>query len=340
MDWKRVESILIVALVITNAIVVFALYNSRYLSHSEILDFEQREKIVIDLLKQNNIIVNTKLDKSSSLLPNIHLTYETYDDEGFISLLLGNKYEKVDNKYISDDAQIIIKNEQNLIYKKTIIPSTSIIKSDKEFANTNFDDGKFNKAYSMDILLNKNLRDDEIFAIGIAEDFLKEKGIKSLATQFGKVIKLDINSYCVKYRQYEDGRFLEDAYMDLIIIGDQVVELDRKWFGEIVQVGSYSEIESPLVALFRLISIMDEEGNISENRRIIKSEEDSTSDINNMISNLSSNFPIKIVSLELVYRLVSDIVPIRFLEGDSTLYWRIELDTGKVVYMKAKEIRE
>ncbi len=341
MDWKRVESILIVALLITNIIVVFALHNSRALSHSEILDFKDREEIVKQLLEEKNIIIDTELNNSTDLLPNIHLTYETYEDGGFIELLLGDDYKVEGNKYISSDSEIIIKNEQNLVYKRNIIPAVDILNHSKSplIANLNEDDNKLNRAYSIDILLNKNLKDDEISAISVAEDFLTNKGIKSSAVQFWKVIKLDRDSYCVKYRQYEEQKFLEDAYMNVIVVGDQVVELDRKWFGSIVQIGSHSEIESPLVALFRLMSKMDDEGNISENRKVIRSEDDSTNDKKSKDTK-NKKQPIKIVSLELVYRLVSDIVPIRFLEGDSTIYWRIETDTGKIVYMKAKEIRE
>ncbi len=292
MDWKRVESILIVAFIIINVMLFFALSENRKTSNSEVLDSDKRIELVKKLLDENGISLDFNIKDKTQKIHNLHLTYETYEDEGFIRLLLGNLYINEDNNYISDDAQVTIVNEQNLIYKKNTL---EILESPRKF-----------KSYS------EQIKNDKVAAIAVAESFLKETGIKSSSVKFWKVIKWDKNAYCVKYRQYEEGYFLEDAYMDVVVKYDKVVELNRKWFGAIGTDDVYIEIESPVWALFRLIA--NEEYRFKE--------------------------PIAIKSLELGYRLVSDIVPVRFLEGDSTPYWRMETDGGKIIYLKAKEVIE
>lgn len=69
-------------------------------------------------------------------------------------------------------------------------------------------------------------------------------------------------------------------------------------------------IESPSKALFRLLPEIDSSETIER--------------------------PVKIVSMDLGYRLVSNILTINFQEGEPSPYWRFMTSSGDVVYIEAQ----
>lgn len=281
MNWKRTKTILIFALLATNFLLIFAMYGTDMLPHTR-RSHRNQKKNVLRILSSEGITFSADLSDEEKHLEDIRLSYETYENMGLIELLLGKSFKKEGNRFFVDDREIVIQNEQNLIYRK------QYKKKDKREEET------------------------EKKAAKVAKKFLKEKGLDGPSVQFWKVVFEESGEFCVKYRQVENGRFMEDAHMNIFIQSNQVVGLDRKWFGSIVTLETYRSIEPPIRAAFRLIEQID------QNEEVVR--------------------PVEIESVELGYRLVSDILTIHFLEGEPTPYWRFQTSEGKALYVKAKDL--
>ena len=279
MDWSRTKTILIMALLLTNAILFFVLYGDR-LGVDDIEEIEQTQlKGVIQLLKSEEIYLVSEVSGHDQYLSDIRLTYETYEDENIVKILLGDVYSKVEDRYLSKDAEIRILGTKDLIYKRLNVMG-GVVETDIDKAEL------------------------------LATEFLETKGLMDSSVSYWTKSMQDNGSVMVEFRQVENGNFVESAYMTMTVSGDEITELKRKWFGSIQIEDTIKHIESPAKALFRLLPEIDSSNTIER--------------------------PVKIVSMDLGYRLVSNILTINFQEGEPSPYWRFMTSSGEVIYIEAQ----
>lgn len=118
MDWSRTKTILILALILTNGLLVFVLYGDQ-LGADDIKDVKENQlREVVSLLESEEIYMTSEIPSEYLVLSDLKLTYEMYDDESLIMELLGSRYSKVDDRYLSKDAEVKIIGAQELIYRE------------------------------------------------------------------------------------------------------------------------------------------------------------------------------------------------------------------------------
>lgn len=279
MDWTRTKTILIIALILTNGVLIFSLYGDRI--GADNLDEQKFKRLeeVISLLKSEDVYITSDIPTHDLYLPDVQLTYEMYENEELIKILLNKGYSKVDGRYLSKNAEVQILGAQELVYRTLNVPG-GFVKTDPDTAKS------------------------------VADAFLSEKGLTGESVEYWGTKTLDNGMALVQYRQTLDGHFVEDASMDFKIAGNQLAEFRRKWFGSFKTLETIKNIESPVKALFRLLP-----------------EIDSSSEVER---------PVKIVSMDLGYRLVSNILTINFQEGEPSPYWRFKTESGEVIYIEAQ----
>lgn len=280
MDWSRTKTILIIALVLTNGILAYILYGDA-ISADDTVEIAQNQLTdVIMLLESEDIYIDTQVSARKQALEDIRLTYQTYEEDSVIRLLLGDQYSSLDdNRYLSGDAEVEILGKQELVYR-THNPMLGYVETDLEKAEQ------------------------------IAFDFLEEVGLFSTSVVHWDTKAQDDGSALVEFRQEENGHFVENAYMDIAVRGDELTQMNRKWFGSLKILDSDKTVESPSKALFRLLREIDSRAQIER--------------------------PVHIVSMDLGYRLVSNILTINFQEGEPSPYWRFRTAGGDVIYIEAQ----
>lgn len=278
MDWSRTKTILILALILTNGVLFYAVYGDRIASRNEEAMNDTQLTDVIELLNSHEIILESEIPDKYTVLPDLRLAYENYEGLYIVDLLLGETYSEVDGRYLSRDAEVRILGSHDLVYSP-LNPMGGEVKTDVGLAKS------------------------------VAQAFLSDKGLSGKSVELWNATVLDSGDVLVAFRQVEDGYFLETAYMDVVVRGEEVVTFKRKWFGSIEILDTSKTIEAPAKALFRLIPAVEDQSGLEK--------------------------PVRIVSMDLGYRLISNILTINFQEGEPTPYWRFKTDTGKTIYIEA-----
>ncbi len=193
MDWSRVKSILIIALLITNLIIVLFIVIDN-VEDNQMSITEQRaliEQILSDANVDNKIDVNLPLIEA---MPKLTITYQMYDMSEFAHQFLG-EYRETAGSY---------QNEQ---YKMI------------------FND---NTLYIVNIADNKDKVVNLQTAEATAEDFIARYfGETADYELLDKQVKE--NAVILQYGQKYDDYYIYDTAMRVAVSGDQVVSLERKW---------------------------------------------------------------------------------------------------------------
>jgi len=280
MDWSRTKTILIMALILTNSILFYALYGDRIGGNNDAALAQKQLLDVRELLESEEIYLDAEIPVRNSILPDIRLAYESYEELTIVGLLLGETYSEIDGRYLSKEAEVTIHGNQEVTFK-LINPMGGFVETDLDNATV------------------------------VAEKFIADRGLDSTSVVKWNSRLQDNGEVLVEFRQNEDGYFVENAYMDVLVKGNDVVEFKRKWFGAIEVQETNKRIESPAKALFRLLPAIDSNDDSIER-------------------------PIRIESIDLGYRLVSNILTINFQEGEPSPYWRFRTEQGEVIYIEAQ----
>ncbi len=280
MNWGRTKTILIIALILTNGILAYILYGDAVTADDAAKLAENQLSDVILLLESENIFIDTEVSAKQQILEDIRLTYQNYEEDSVIRLLLGEKYTYIEEgRYLSGDAEVEILGKQELVYRKHN-PVLGYVETDLEKAEE------------------------------LAFEFLEEVGLFSTSVVHWDTKRQDDGSALVAFRQEENGHFVENAYMNVTVRGEELTQMNRKWFGSLKILDSDKTVESPSKALFRLLREIDSRDQIER--------------------------PVHIVSMDLGYRLVSNILTINFQEGEPSPFWRFRTDDGEVIYIEAQ----
>lgn len=279
MDWGRTKTILIIALIMTNSILAFILYGDLTTGNDATRVAQHQLSDVITLLESEGIFIDTEVSAKKQMLEDIRLTYQSYEDDSIIRLLLGDTFSLIDGVYLSKEAEVRILGKQELVYKK-VNPLLGSVETDPDAARA------------------------------VAAAFLEDVGLNSTSVAYWSTKAEGDGSVLVSFRQVENGHFVENAYMDVRVLGGETIEMRRKWFGSLKFLDSGKMVESPANALFRLLREIDSREEIER--------------------------PVRIESMDLGYRLVSNILTINFQEGDPSPYWRFRTGGGEVIYIEAQ----
>ncbi len=228
MDWSKAKSILIVALIITNALLGIVLFQSE-----RNVDTTLKKEFIeetVRLLGNKDIKIDTDIPNKNPKLATLTVEYENveprvvnrnfFNDKGNITLK--DKDEVlIDISY--NDELITIINKKHLIYES---------KSN----NNNF-----------------NIKDEKD-AVDIALNFLKDKNY-STSDMKVSFIKLVDDVYNIEFTKLYKDNFLETSFTNILVGSKGVIKMERRWLN-IIDVGENPKsISSAPKSLLGLLSM-------------------------------------------------------------------------------------
>lgn len=230
MDWQKTKSILILALVATNLILIFNIWGSKSLfADKPNVDSDEWKK-VIELIREKSVHYNGGSVLAPEMLKGIKLEYQMYDAEDIAYRLLGNYTEDTGRYKSADGSEVTLELGNKLIYTAKAKPG---------------------------IGERKPLTDEA--AKQLSEAFLAKAMLISSDAKLWDITR-EGNLTSVIYRQYEDKLFLDDAYMTITLKGNEVVRFERKWFNSSFALDYERQIIHPAKALYRAADQILESG--------------------------------------------------------------------------------
>lgn len=200
MDWSKAKTILIIAFLITNILLIIVLFSSE--KHIETTTEEEFVQDVIRLLNKKSIFVDTEIPKDIPSLNTVTVEYEIintneinmkfFNGEGKIT---ADGLDIVDIFY--EEEHIIITNQKRLLYK-----------------NNNE--------------INKYPELNEDKAKTIALEFLEDKEYNTSNTQLSYISERD-NVYFLEFSNLYNEKYLETSNIIMEIDYRGVRSLERIW---------------------------------------------------------------------------------------------------------------
>ncbi len=219
MDWSKVKSILIVALLITNlVIVVFIVFDDG--SANKIADDNQA--VLLEKILQDRQIVNQIAENipQASYMPRLTMSYQLYDMQNLASALLG-QFSRQNNVYYDTDYQLSFSDNKLTI--KSLMPLTdapSVAQSSDSQA--------------------------------VAEAFIKRYFGAQTDYQLLSTTPSSIGVSFVYRQKYQDYSIYGTA-MRVDVAADRVVLLERKWMSLQAQTGQAQAVKGYHRALFSAV---------------------------------------------------------------------------------------
>lgn len=213
MDWKRVKTILIIALVGINALLGYTVYNDKNESQVSTLD----QDLIIDLLNDKQVDIDPDLLDVSFDIPNIALTIQTYD-ETFVNTI----FDTYDN-YNKEQLHRLIKPIDTTLIYETV--ETSVLD-----ATVLSDDEVLEQAY---VLMDElKLSREDIYLKN--PNKLGRTGKKTIL-EFGQVYK---------------GIVIRNSYMIIKFNNENLLNVERVWYDVVELDNKEREFLTPEYALF------------------------------------------------------------------------------------------
>lgn len=230
MDWSKAKSILIVALLITNLILLGVIVSRDKVSDpTTTVEFK---KSVENMLREDEIYIKTEIPSEKSNLKPLIVEYE--------DLNISELYRSIFGKEMDKNADLISFSDE--------IDGESIkIKKKKYFR---YDNKKDEKNYDL------SSEDD---AISIAEDFIKNLGFDGEDVSMSYIRQGD-GEYHIKYSKEFEGNYVEKAYMDLKVDEVGVRFFERVWLNVLDKGESVINISSAPKSLLSLLGREDLQG--------------------------------------------------------------------------------
>lgn len=214
MDWKRIKSILILALIGINALLAWTLYTERKDTSLDTIDQGQ----IIDLLEDKNVTVDPALLTNDAVIPNISLMIQTYDAD-FVESVFNNHNDYEDKDIVPTLTNTTQNNE--MIYETDYKVLKSTFLSDEAVTQ---------QAYALIEELNISLDDIYIRKIG-------HTGKKTII-EFGQVY----NDFVIR-----------DAYMIVKYNNENLLSFKRAWYDVVDVKENSNELISQEYALYEFI---------------------------------------------------------------------------------------
>lgn len=236
MDWSKAKTILIIAFIITNLILIYALYSNVTVDEPTIKeDFIQD---AINLLSNKNIKLNCEIPKEIPALSMITVEYEKREVAD-LNKAFFNGFGYQDKK---EERGVKIKKDESEIL--TILDGRNII-----YENNN------------DELKYSSLNKEKVIQIG--QKFLKEKSY-SLDDMKLTFYKEEGNTYFLEYTKVYEGIYVENTYTKLEIDHRGVKRFERLWMNVIDESDGKIYISTAPKAVLSLLTMEETYGKTIE----------------------------------------------------------------------------
>lgn len=193
MDWSRIKTTLILALVLTNVILGTFVWIGR--DDSQKSESQQLEN-VLTILKSQNIHIKTAEMKIPNEMPVLEATYQLYDLEAIAKGFYKDEYYQVNDSYVDNRSKLEVFNKNTLIYQV------------------------------LDAMVSDEIAPEE--ALEIAEAFLDSIGFNS-EEKVLEAINNEDDETVVTFAHTLEGQFVNGSFMSLRIKGKEVVFFERQW---------------------------------------------------------------------------------------------------------------
>lgn len=228
MDWIKSKSILIIALLLTNAILIFNLFDLQQVFNPTTEGSENPWEEVLKIARGKQVTLKQGTVISPETLQGMRLEYQMYNPEQVAQSLLGN-FTVILGKYRNEIGdEMTLENGNELLYAKSI-PKVNM---------------------NATPLTVESAKDK-------AEQFLKDIQFSSADMEYWSIETVEDQSTVV-YRQYYKGFFLDDAYMRITFTGNQISGFKRKWFNPPEVLDYQRSVISPSKALFLVLDALNE----------------------------------------------------------------------------------
>lgn len=200
MDWSKAKTILIVAFIITNILLIGILIGERPIDEPTIKDEFVNE--VIELLKDKNISIATQIPKDIPYLNTMIVEYEKISLEELNKNFLNNEgvisnNEEGFGEIVKDNESIVIANNKLIIYEN---------KEEKE--------------------IYKDLNRDK--AIHLSEEFIREMQFDTSDMKL-TFVKEENGIFYLEYSKVYNDILIERAFTNLQIDSRGVKRFERLW---------------------------------------------------------------------------------------------------------------
>ncbi len=230
MDWTKSKSILMIALILTNFILLYGVMDSKHAFDNNFDHEAESWSEVIEIGKQKQITFDQPPVYYSNTLQGIRLEYQMYNTEQIAQNLLGTYMVNLGRYQNKLGDEMIFENGNKLLFTKN---------------------NSKNPIVSQDL--------DQSVAKIKAEQFLSDIQLSSADMFFWNVEKGN-GLTTVIFRQYYKKLFLDDAYMAVTFQGSKVIKFERKWFNP-PEILNYSrKIIQPSKALFMAFDSVQQAG--------------------------------------------------------------------------------
>jgi regulatory protein YycI of two-component signal transduction system YycFG len=193
MDWSRIKTTLILALILTNVILgTFVWVGLDRNKQSEKHELDS----ILTILKSQNISIDTAEVAIPEEMPVLEATYQLYDLEAIAEILYLDDYYEVNGSYVDSRSKLEVFNKNTLIYQV------------------------------LDAIIAEEIAPEE--ALEIAEAFLDHIGFNSTEKVLD-AINTEDDETVVTFAHTIDGQFVNGSFMSLRIKGKEVVFFERQW---------------------------------------------------------------------------------------------------------------
>lgn len=216
MDWKRVKTILIVALIFINAMLGWTLYRERFVEGENTID----RALVLSLLNDKSVEVDESILEIDSDVKNITLQVQNYEPE-FVTSVFDNHNDYPDSRITSQP--VSIPNENELSYEaieNSLLDATYL--SDEEVLQ---------QAYAL--LDELNISRDDLF-------------LKPIGHTGKKTI--------IEFGQKYNGMIIRDAYIVIKYNNENLLRFQRVWYDVVETETTSRSFYSSEYALYKFIS--------------------------------------------------------------------------------------
>ncbi len=214
MDWKRIKSILIMALIVINGLLGWTLYQEKKDPKVDTIDRAQ----VISLLEDKSVTIDPNLLETNTDIENITLAIETYDQD-FVKSIFDNHNDYEDKDIYSTLTDTTQNNE--VIYETDYKVLTPTYLSDEAILE---------QSYALIEELN----------ISIDDVFVKDIGHTGKKT-------------IIEFGQKYNGFVIRDAYMIIKYNNENLLSFKRAWYDVVGTKTTQITFSSQEYALYEFI---------------------------------------------------------------------------------------
>lgn len=196
MDWSKIKTVLIIALVLTNLVIGFFVLSKR--SQASIMPQDEQMQLISSLLTAKSIDNQIKTYPSETSLPILNVVFEAYQLNRVSERLFSDDFQKVGDNYYNDNYELMIVEDVLIIRRITENP-------DKALTFPTLD-----------------------ISIKIAQTYIDESlGFDDDYDLIGYVFN-DTGTTFTYGQRYRD-KFIDNAYMKIHVTAEGVAYFERRW---------------------------------------------------------------------------------------------------------------